>query len=172
VAIEEKFMQEEKATFGAARGLWNDFKQFAVKGNVIDLAVAVVIGSAFSNIVNSLVSNIIQPFISLLGSGASLQSESIVLRATSTPATPGAQPVAAVVLNYGAFLQSIESFIIIAGSIFLMIKVISAARDRLFRQEQKGEAPPAIPSPEVAVLQEIRDTLKEMKEQKGGGDKN
>jgi large conductance mechanosensitive channel len=160
----EKIKEEEGDIAKKAGGLWNDFKQFALKGNVVDLAVAVVVGGAFSGVVNALVADIIQPFIALIGPSNSFGSETIVLRATSTPAVPGGPASAPVILNYGGFLQSIESFIIVAGSIFFMIKLVSVGRNRLFRHEQKKEAqgtpPPPAPSAEVQVLQEIRDLLK------------
>lgn len=142
---------------GRARGLFGEFKQFALKGNVIDLAVAVVVGNAFSAVVNSLVSGIISPFISLLG-GTNVRNYSVVLRGAETTANGSTTP--AVVLAYGNFLQSIESFIIVAGSIFVVIKIISIARERLFRKEESGEAPPPPKSDEVKLLEEIRDLLK------------
>ena len=153
------FREEEQRVAKKASSLWSDFKQFALKGNVIDLAIAVVVGNAFTKIVNSLVADIIQPLIGLISGSATFENASVVLRATSTPATGGAvEP--AVVLNYGDFLSSIESFVIIAGSIFFFIKLIAVARNRLFRKEQTGEAPPAPKSDEVKLLEEIRDLLK------------
>src|SRR5689334_20934134 len=133
--------QKERVVAKKAGGLWHEFKQFALKGNVMDLAIAVVIGTAFSKIVNALVTDIIQPLIGLISNTDSLQNASVVLRATSTPATGGPE-TPAIILNYGDFLGSIESFIIVAGSIFLVVKLISTARNRLFRKEATGEAPP------------------------------
>lgn len=153
-------IKEEKKVVGKAGGLWTEFKQFALKGNVIELAIAVVVGSAFSRIVNSLVADIIQPLMALLGNPQSVGSGTIVLRATSTPAT-GGQPTASVVLNYGSFTEALTSFIIVAGSIFLVIKIISVARNRLFRKEAMGEVPPPPKAEDVKLLEEIRDLLKE-----------
>jgi large conductance mechanosensitive channel len=157
---EKKIWSREKIVASKATGLWADFKKFALKGNVIDLAIAVVVGNAFSRIVNSLVSDIIQPLLGLWSGVTSLENAELVLRATSTPAV-GDVAHPSVVLRYGDFLSSIESFVIIAGSIFLILKLISVARNRLFRKEQSGEAPAPTPSEEVKLLEEIRDLLKD-----------
>lgn len=160
--IEEKIRLREKLVTAKATGLWSEFKKFALKGNVIDLAIAVVVGNAFSRIVNSLVSDIIQPLLGIWGGMTSLENAQVVLRATSTPAV-GSAALPAVVLRYGGFLSSIESFLIVAGSIFLILKLISVARNRLFRKEQIGEAPPPPKPDEVQLLEEIRDLLKGQK---------
>lgn len=126
-----------------------EFKEFAVKGNVIDLAVGVIIGSAFGKIVASLVANIIMPLLGLLIGGVSFSSLSIQL------GNAGIDGKAAV-LEYGIFLQSVFDFVIIAFSIFLFVKAINAAKKK---EEAKPEAP-AAPSSEVALLTEIRDALR------------
>ncbi len=96
-----------------------------------------------------------------MGDCATLQTFSITLRSAGVTATGSTTPP--VILSYGDFMQSIVSFIISAGAIFLLIKVMVLARNRLFRSERAGDIPPAPPSPEVAVLQEIRDTLKDIR---------
>ena len=162
MAEDLKEPRKEPRVARGVKGLLAEFQQFALKGNVIDLAVAVVVGTAFTRIINSLVSDIITPVTQLLGNPNTFQSFSITLRAAGLSQNGSTTPP--VVLSYGDFLQGVISFIISVGIIFIIIKIFSTARDRLFRREASGEAPPAPPpTPEVAVLQEIRDTLKEMR---------
>lgn len=126
----------------------DEFKAFAIKGNVIDLAVGVVIGSAFGKIVSSLVSDIIMPIISLLTSNTKISELQIVfVKATETTNE--------VALRYGSFLQNIIDFLIIAFSIFIVIKLIS-------KMERKKEPIPSVepkPDPTLVILTEIRDEL-------------
>jgi large conductance mechanosensitive channel len=124
----------------------NEFKKFALRGNVMDLAVAVIIGAAFGKITASLVSDILMPLIGVLVGGISL--------------TGLAFHVGDAVVGYGKFLQSVVDFIIIAFAIFLMLKVINASRRK---QEAAPAAPAAPPAPtkEELLLTEIRDLLKD-----------
>ena len=122
-----------------------EFKAFAMKGNVIDLAVAVVIGAAFGKIVSSLVDNIITPFIGLLMRGTDFSS----LSYTVGDAT----------MTYGAFIQSIIDFLIVALVIFIVVKAINRAKQSIKREKDEVTAKPAEPSEEVKLLREIRDTL-------------
>lgn len=129
--------------------MWKDFKEFAVKGNVIDLAVGVIIGGAFGKIVTSLVGDIITPIISVITSGVDFKELKYVLRANSSPtATDG------ITINYGAFIQNILDFLIVSFSIFMFIKLIN----KLKRKEETKKA--AAPPQDVVLLQEIRDLLK------------
>lgn len=129
--------------------LLKEFKDFALKGNVIDLAVAVVIGGAFGKIVASLVNDIIMPLIGWLLGGVSFTDLKYVI-------TPASGDVAEAAIYYGAFIQTIVDFLIIAFSIFLFIKLFSVAKKK---KEEAPPAPPA-PAPEVVLLEEIRDLLK------------
>lgn len=123
--------------------MWKEFKEFAIKGNVIDLAVAVVIGGAFGKIVTSLVNDLIMPIVSLLTSGVNF--------------TKMKADVGSVTFAYGNFIQSIVDFVLIAFSIFLAIKLISKAKKK---EEASATAEPTQPS-EQQLLTEIRDLLKE-----------
>lgn len=126
-----------------------EFKKFALKGNVIDLAVGVIVGGAFGKIVSSLVDNILMPPIGLMIGGVDFSRLQIVLKAAE-----GAEP--AVTIGYGLFLQHTVNFLIIAWALFLVIRVIN----RLQRQQEQAPAAPA-PTPEdVLLLREIRDALK------------
>ena len=126
-----------------------EFKEFAMRGNVVDMAVGIIIGAAFGKIVSSFVEDVIMPPLGVIIGGVDFSDLAIVLREAV-----GEAP--AVVLRYGQFIQSVIDFIIIAFAIFLAIKFIN----RLRRQEEaKPEAPPA-PTKEEVLLTEIRDLLK------------
>lgn len=136
-----------------------DFKAFAMKGNVIDMAVGVIIGGAFGKIVSSVVADIIMPPIGLLVGGVNFTDLKWVLK----PAVleDGKEVAAAVTLNYGNFLQVTFDFIIIAFSIFLLIKLLTKLTAK--KKAAVPAAPPAPPAPskEELLLTEIRDLLKE-----------
>lgn len=135
-----------------------DFKAFAMRGNVIDMAVGVVIGGAFGKIVSSAVSDLIMPTIGLLVGGVNFTDLKWVIKAAQIGAD-GKETAAAVTLNYGNFLQTAFDFLIIAFFIFLFIKLIT----RLTQKKETPAAPPATPVPtkEEVLLTEIRDLLKE-----------
>lgn len=129
-----------------------EFKEFAVKGNVVDLAVAVIVGGAFGKITTSLVNDVIMPPIGLLLGGVNFSELAITLKDATDEA-------AAVTMNYGLFLQTVIDFTIIAFVIFMVIKGINASK----RKKQEAPAAPAAPpepSNEERLLTEIRDLLK------------
>ena len=132
-------------------GMMTEFKEFAMRGNVIDLAVAVVIGAAFGKIVTALVDKVIMPPIGLLIGGVDFSKLGIVLKEASVDAA-GAE-VPAVVLAYGEFINAVIQFIIVAFAIFLVVKAINRMR------KPAEEAPAATPE-DVLLLREIRDSLK------------
>lgn len=127
-----------------------EFKQFALKGNVIDLAVGVIIGGAFGKIVSSLVNDLLMPVIGILLGGINFTDLKLVIR-------PAVGDAAEVAILYGSFLQSVVDFLIVAFSLFLFIKLLT------LKKKKEPEAPPAPPAPsqEVVLLEEIRDLLKE-----------
>ena len=135
-------------------GMVSEFKEFAMRGNVVDLAVGVVIGAAFGKIVASLVNDIIMPAIGYLVGGVNFSDLAFELKPASVDAA-GAE-VAAVLIKYGAFIQTIVDFLIIAFAIFVAVKVINSLK----RKEEAAPAAPAEPSAEVKLLTEIRDALK------------
>lgn len=134
-----------------------DFKEFAMKGNVIDLAVAVVIGAAFGKIISSLVNDIIMPLLGLITGGINFSDKKIELQAAQLDAA-GKVLKPANFLTYGVFIQSAIDFIIIVLGIFIMIRVIS----RLSRTQKAPTAAPAPPQTtrQEQLLEEIRDLLK------------
>lgn len=132
-------------------GMLTEFKTFAMRGNVLDLAVGVVIGAAFGKIVTSLVDQIIMPPIGLLTGGIDFSQLKWVLKPADD--SDPAHKVAEVAIQYGAFINTIIQFLIIAFAIFLVVKLIN----KLVRKE---EAAPAAPPADVVLLTEIRDLLK------------
>lgn len=126
-----------------------EFRAFAMRGNVIDLAIGVIIGAAFGKIVSSLVADIIMPPLGLLIGGIDFKQFALTLR-------PAQGDIPAVVMHYGVFIQNIFDFIIVAFAIFLAIKLINKLHKK---KEEEPKAPPA-PSKEEVLLTEIRDLLK------------
>ncbi len=133
-----------------------DFKNFAMRGNVIDLAVGVIIGGAFGKIVSSLVADIIMPILGVLVGGVNFTELKWVLKA---PREINGVEQAAVTLNYGNFLQVTFDFLIIAFSIFLFVKLVTRFTEKRKAQARAAAVPE--PSAEVKLLTEIRDLLKE-----------
>ena len=134
-------------------GMMSEFKEFAMRGNVIDLAVGVVIGAAFGKIVSVLVDNVIMPPIGLLIGGVDFSNLAITLKEASVDAAGEAVP--AVVIGYGEFINALIQFIIVAFAIFMVVKAIN----RMSRKPEEPAAPEA-PSEDVLLLREIRDALK------------
>ena len=135
-------------------GMMAEFKEFAMRGNVIDLAVGVVIGAAFGKIVTALVDHVIMPPIGLLIGGVDFSDLAITLKQASVDAA--GEVVPAVEIGYGTFLNALIQFIIVAFAIFMMVKAIN----RLNRKEEAAPEAPAEPSEDVLLLREIRDSLK------------
>lgn len=132
---------------------FKQFKEFAVKGNVIDLAVGVIIGAAFGKIVSSFISDVVMPPLGLLIGGVDVKHLALVLKQASV--TEAGAQVAAVTLNYGLFLQNVVDFTFIAFVIFVSIKAINTLK----RKEEVPDGPSA-PSATEKLLEEIRDLLK------------
>ena len=137
-------IKEKSAGFRA------EFKKFVMRGNVIDLAVGVIIGGAFATITNSLVNDVLMPFIGLFIGGIDFSTWSFTIPAIFT----GAEPA---VINIGLFIQAVVNFLIMAFVIFLIVKALN----RLHRKEEAAPLPPPEPSKEELLLAEIRDLLKE-----------
>ena len=138
-------------------GMISEFKEFAMRGNVIDLAVGVVIGAAFGKIVTALVEKVIMPPIGLLIGKVDFSELNWTL-AEAQLAADGSELAPAVVIGYGEFINTIIQFVIVAFAIFMMIKTLN----RLARKKEEEPAAPAEPAPpseEVLLLREIRDNL-------------
>ena len=138
-----------------------EFKQFAMRGNVIDLAVGVVVGGAFGKITNSLVNDIIMPAVSMLTGGVNFSDWKIILKQAVIDAATGEELAAAVSINYGTLISTILDFVILAFAVFCMVKFLN----NLHRKEEEPAPEPEpepIPEPsaEEKLLTEIRDLLK------------
>ncbi len=141
-------------------GFIAEFKQFIARGNVLDMAVGVIIGGAFGKISTSLVNDVIMPAVSMLTGGVDFSNWKIVLKAAVAGADGVIDPATEVAIRYGAFLATILDFLIIAFAVFCLIKAVNS-----FHRKKEEEAPPAPPEPsnEEKLLGEIRDLLKERK---------
>lgn len=139
-------------------GFIKEFKDFAVRGNVVDMAVGIIIGGAFGKIVTSFVNDIIMPPIGYLLGGTNFSDLKAILSPEQTEIIDGVatviKPEAAI--SYGLFIQSVIDFLIIALCIFAMIKAINKAK----KKKEEAPAAPAAPAPDVVLLEEIRDLLK------------
>jgi large conductance mechanosensitive channel len=135
-------------------GFIKEFKEFAVKGNVVDLAVAVIIGGAFGKIVASFVSDVLMPPIGLFLGGVNFKDLNILLQEASMNAA--GEEIAAVTINYGMFIQNVVDFVIIALVIFMAIRGINNMK----KKEEEAPAPPPGPTASEKLLEEIRDLLK------------
>lgn len=139
-----------------------EFREFALKGNVVDMAVGIIIGGAFGTIVNSLVNDLLMPPIGMMIGGVDFSSLFITLKAGSQPgpyaSLAEAKAAGAVTLNIGQFINAVISFVILAWALFMVIKAMNVARRRL--EAAPPPAPPAPPTKEEVLLAEIRDLLK------------
>ena len=145
-------------------GFFADFKKFISRGNVIDMAVGVVVGGAFSKIVTTFVSSIITPCITALTGGEKVVGQVILKDAVIGTGTAEAPEVPAVILDWGLFVQTIIDFLIIAFCIFVVVRMITKMKEKAeaMKKKQEEAAPPAPPKPsnEEVLLTEIRDLLK------------
>lgn len=141
-------------------GLMQDFKKFAMKGNVLDLAVAVIIGGAFGKIIASFVNDILMPPIGLLLGGMDFKGLKWVIKPGAEAVMNGdslvSPAIADVTLNYGMFIQNVVDFLIIAFTIFMVVR----ASQKLQKKQEAAPAPPPAPSKSETLLEEIRDLLK------------
>ncbi len=135
-----------KSTKANTQGFIAEFRNFAIKGNALELAIAVVIGNAFGAIVNSLVADIVTPFLGVLTNNVDFKTLSYTIRPDLT-------------IKYGSFVQTLFNFLIISLSIFIVFKLLSHARQRLFRRGEDA-VPPAQKPTQERLLEEIRDLLK------------
>ena len=129
--------------------MMSEFKDFAMRGNVVDMAVGIIIGGAFGKIVSSFVSDVLMPPIGMMMGGVDFGELAVTLQAATAEA-------GAVTINYGAFIQTVVDFVIIAFAIFMAIKGMNSMK----KKEEAAPAEPPKPSAEVELLTQIRDSLK------------
>lgn len=134
-------------------GLFDEFRKFAMRGNVLDLAVGVVVGAAFTGIVNSLVKDIIMPPIGWASGGLDFGNLFVALKGPHLATLKAAQDAGAVTVNYGLFINTVINFLIVALALFIIIRQIN-------RLTSPKDAPPAAIPEDVLLLREIRDSLK------------
>lgn len=151
-------MSQTHAHESGVMSILKEFKEFTIRGNVVDLAVAVVIGAAFGRIVTSLVEDIIMPPLGLLLGGVDFQDYYIALKGEHLPTLAAAREAGTVALSYGQFLNVVVNFVIIALAIFMVIKAVNHMR----RKEAEAPAPskPTAPPAQELLLMEIRDAIK------------
>jgi large conductance mechanosensitive channel len=149
------FSETRLIFFGDIMAILKEFKAFAMRGNVVDMAVGIIIGGAFGKIVASLVNDVVMPPIGMLITGIDFANLKLVLK-KETLDEAGKTVVPAVTVGYGAFINTVINFIVIALSIFMVVKVMNILKKK---EEAKPAAPPP-PSEEVKLLAEIRDALK------------
>lgn len=135
--------------------LVKEFKEFAVKGNAVDMAVGIIVGAAFGKIVTSIVNDIIMPPIGKLLGGVNFTGLFVNLGSETFATLADAKAAGAATLNYGAFLQTVVDFVIVAFAIFMLVKGINSLR----KKEEEAPAEPAAPPEDVILLREIRDAL-------------
>jgi large conductance mechanosensitive channel len=129
--------------------MMSEFKSFAMRGNVVDMAVGIIIGGAFGKIVSSFVNDVLMPPIGMMMGGVDFTELAVTLKQAAGDAS-------AVTLNYGSFIQTVVDFLIVAFAIFVAIKAMNSMQ----KKEEEAPAEPPKPSAEVALLTEIRDSLK------------
>lgn len=137
-------------------GWVDDFKAFIMRGNVVDMAVGIVIGAAFTGIVNSLVADLINPIIGVITGGMDFSDHFIILKGVDAPTLKAAKAAGDVTLNYGAFITTLINFVIIAFVIFWLVRLIKKVYD-------SPKPADAAPTASEKLLTEIRDVLKSMK---------
>ena len=163
-------MAEEKKEKKKKLGIIDEFKTFISRGNVLDMAVGLIIGSAFTAIVNSLVSDLLMPLLSMITGKVDFTEWKVVLQ-EAVLNDAGEEVSAAISVNYGSFIQYIINFLLIAISVFIMVKAINVIRDKADKKKKEeeaaaaaaAEAEPPAPDPQLVLLEEIRDLLKEKK---------
>jgi large conductance mechanosensitive channel len=137
-------------------GFIKEFKEFAMRGNVMDMAVGIIIGAAFGKIVSSFVSDVMMPPLGLATGGIDFADKKLVLKEAVMAADGTTVATPEVTLNYGNFIDQVISFIIVAFAIFLLIKGMNSLR----RKEEAAPAPPPGPTPDQKLLTEIRDAIR------------
>jgi large conductance mechanosensitive channel len=145
-------------------GIFKEFREFAVKGNVIDLAVGIIIGAAFGKIVSSMVNDVLMPPIGRLLGGVDFRDLFLVLSENVEKPGPYASLAAAkdsgaATINYGVFINTVIEFVIVAFAVFMLVKVINNIRRRMEREKETAAAVPPAPTREESLLMEIRDLL-------------
>lgn len=137
--------------------MMKEFKEFAIKGNMIDMAVGIIIGAAFKSVISSLVNDVMMPPIGKALGNVDFSQLFITLTDATYATIAEAEAAAAPIIKYGSFIQSVVDFLIIAFVVFMMVKMINNMKKK---EEAAPEAAPAAPAEDIVLLREIRDSLK------------
>ncbi len=138
-----------------------EFKDFIARGNVMDMAVGIIMGAAFTAIVNSMVGDLIMPLIGVMTAGVDFADQYIALSSTSYDTLKAAQDAGAPVITYGVFINAVINFLIISFVVFMLVKGVNKLKEAAEKEaEEKAAAEPAKPAADVVLLTEIRDLLK------------
>ncbi len=141
--------------------MFKEFKAFIARGNVIDMAVGIIMGAAFTAIVNSMVGDLIMPVIGVLTSGVDFADKFVALDGNSYVNLKAAKDAGVSVVSYGIFINAVINFVIISFVVFMLVKGVNKIKDAAEKEEKaKQEAAPAAPAADVVLLTEIRDILK------------
>lgn len=141
----------------------NEFKSFIAKGNVMDMAVGIIMGAAFTAIVTSMVSDLLNPVIGLFMGGVDFSNMYINLSGEEYASLAAAQEAGAATFNYGLFINAVINFLIVAFVVFLLVKGVNKIKDEAIKKEKEEAAAPAKPPADVVLLTEIRDLLAKKK---------
>lgn len=140
--------------------MFNEFKNFIAKGNVMDMAVGIIMGAAFTAIVTSMVKDILNPFIGLFTGGVDFASMYLNLSGEEYETLAAAQEAGAATVNYGVFINAVINFLIVAFVVFMLVRTVNKIKAAAEKEAAEEAAAPAKPSAEVQLLTEIRDALK------------
>ena len=140
--------------------MFQEFKNFIARGNVMDMAVGIIIGAAFTAIVTSLVKDIINPFIGLFTGGIDFAAHYLNLSGEEYETLAAAQEAGAATVNYGIFINAVIQFLIVAFVVFMLVRSVNKLKDAAIKKEKQDAAAPATPPADIVLLQEIRDLLK------------
>ena len=140
--------------------MFNEFKKFIAKGNVMDMAVGIIMGAAFTTIVKSFVADIVMPVVGLFTGGVDFSDLYVNLSGEEFESLAAAQEAGAATVNYGIFANAVINFLIVAFVVFIMVKNVNKIKDMAEKQEEEAPETPAAPPADIALLSEIRDLLK------------
>lgn len=141
--------------------MFNEFKNFIARGNVMDMAVGIIMGAAFTAIVNSMVGDLVMPVIGVLTSGVDFADKFIALNGEAYASLKAAKDAGAPILSYGVFINAVINFLIISFVVFMLVKGVNKIKDAAERKEKEAAAAaPSAPPADIMLLTEIRDLLK------------
>jgi large conductance mechanosensitive channel len=143
--------------------MFNEFKNFIAKGNVMDMAVGIIMGAAFTAIVTSMVKDLLNPFIGLFTGGVDFASMYLNLSGQEYETLTAAQEAGAATVNYGIFINAVINFLIVAFVVFMLVRTVNRIKEAAEKEQAEEAAAPAKPSADIVLLTEIRDLLAKKK---------